>query len=217
MEYRLPTCKNPWSDQLKVTTAKKIKSVNSYLHKFPFGKVSYQHLRLDKINVWWYELTIHTPCMLAVCPYECQFSLHFNLENGLTIPFDDLPVHLQEGNAYFLYMRNINYEITFEPGKYIFCQLDYNILTLQKEGETNPEISSAIQAAEQGLGCNVFTKIPIPTEFHKLLKTILTEASPLKRNDAQQIAMQLLSSFLKKSIRSSYKELKVVQYDVSRK
>ncbi|UYQ94647.1 hypothetical protein MKQ68_06020 [Chitinophaga horti] len=176
-----------------------IPNAQAYLPPVPFGKLLIQRVSLVNLVYWHFNLTVEQITQFEFYPDVPSTSFHYMLENNMQLVLDGQTNHFREGEASLLYLRNINYEITLEPGRYQFVQVDPSWIVWQKLFENYPGIRKEVEVAGQTMGTflNVGPCL-IDEAEKKLLKHISTEPITRGRSALQQTSISLVRLFLDK-------------------
>lgn len=179
---------------------KLIPNAQAYVPPVPFGDLLIQRVSLLNIIFWNFDITIQETSTIEFYPDTPAFAFHYMVENNIPFKLNGKTKVLKEGESTLLFLRNINYEVTLEPGNYIFIHVDPSYLIWQQLYEHYPEIRNDIELAAQTLGCFLnMPHHPISDNEMQLIHYISTQPATRGRSILQQVAIDLIRLFLDKS------------------
>lgn len=201
MEYKIPNCKDPFSQQskklhLSPLTGKAIVNAHVITPTIPFGKITMQRLKLDKIEVWKYDLVVKRKCEIDLYPKNARVSLHIMLRKEIALPFKDGFI-LQKEELNLIYMRSTLHTFSLDPGTYSFIQIDYFTSLLKAMEEKHPRLRRTLLLAERKLACLLNKQsVPMTKRDKLLLYHIMNSYHTEGKSFLMDAAVNLLDRFL---------------------
>ena len=191
-QLRDPQQRAPYKEKL-------IPNAQVYVPPVPFGKLLIQRVSLLNMIFWHFDLTVEQTSQFEFYPDTPATAFHYMLINSMELQLDGDSRILKEGETSLLYLRNINYDITLEPGNYVFIHIDPSFVVWQQLYELYPGIKKDVETASQTMGA--FLKngpCEIGKEEKELIADISTQPATRGRSALQRMSFELIKMYLEK-------------------